>query len=97
MKTESADKPFKTIQACVNYICDTYNLSRYNAYINVSAGTYEEGGLACKTFTASGGQIVIKSADDETPATIYQKLSSQSQNTYCVRITSLQFLAVQLQ
>lgn len=86
----SADKPFKTIQACVNYICDTYNLSRYNAYINVSAGTYEEGGLECKDFTASGGQIVIKSADDETPATIYQKLSSQSENTYCVRITSLQ-------
>lgn len=58
---ESEDKPFKTIQACVNYVADNYNISRYNAYINVAAGTYPEQ-LNLGSFSRSTGQIVIQSS-----------------------------------
>ena len=39
---ESASKPFKTIQAAVNYVCDSYNVSRYTATIQIAEGTYNE-------------------------------------------------------
>ena len=39
---ESTGKPFKTIQACVDYVCENYNIGPYNMVINVSAGTYIE-------------------------------------------------------
>lgn len=37
---ESEAKPFKTIQACVNYVTDNYNVSRFVARIIISPGTY---------------------------------------------------------
>lgn len=55
----SADKPFKTIQACVNYVCDNYNLSRYNVNIHIADGTYE-GGIILPNFTSSTGAIYIR-------------------------------------
>lgn len=39
---ESEGKPFKTIQACVSYVCENYNIGPYNLIINVAAGVYAE-------------------------------------------------------
>lgn len=53
---ESAAKPFKTIQACVNYITGFYDLVRFNANVNVAAGTYNEF-LTFADYSQSGGVI----------------------------------------
>ena len=54
----SSSKPFKTIQACVNYVCDNYNLSRYNAIINVASGSYHEN-VRLPAYTSAGGSITL--------------------------------------
>ena len=55
----SADKPFKNLQTCINYVCDTYNLSRYTAYINC-ADVVLTSGIELSSYTATSGQIVIR-------------------------------------
>lgn len=55
----SAEKPFRTIQACVNYVCDTYNFSVYTAGINIAAGTYTEW-LSIPNFNTLTGQLHLR-------------------------------------
>lgn len=57
----SAEKPFKTIQACINYVCDTYNFSVYDARINISAGTYTEW-ITIPNFSTLTGQLRLRGA-----------------------------------
>lgn len=58
----SASKPFNSIQACVNYITDNYNLSTYNIYIYVKAGTtYTGPALILPEFQTNTGAIYIHS------------------------------------
>ena len=71
----SADKPFKTIQACVNYICDTYNVSRYVAVIKVAAGTYDAFNLG--DFSSTTGRIEI-SRDGDGDVLIYAETPSKA-------------------
>ena len=59
---ESSSKPFKTIQACVNYVTDNYNVSRYSVYINVAAGTYSER-LSLSSYSRTTGLIYIIGED----------------------------------
>ena len=54
---ESEGKPFKTIQAAVNYVCDNYNLSRYNANIIIADGTYETGVFELPQYSATTGTL----------------------------------------
>lgn len=77
MKTESADKPFKTIQACLNYVCDNYNLSRYSVVINLSQGTYTSGGVEntsgvinLPSYATSSGQIILQGATLDAADTV---------------------------
>ncbi len=53
-------KPWKTIQACVNYVTGTYSLNRYNVYIRVKSGTYTET-LNLPQFDTTSGYISIAS------------------------------------
>ena len=54
---ESLGKPFKTIQACVNYITDNYNFSRYIAVIRVVPGNYDR--FAVGNFQVTTGELRI--------------------------------------
>lgn len=54
---ESEGKPFKTIQAAVNYVCDNYNLSRYDANIIIADGTYETGVFELPQYSATTGTL----------------------------------------
>lgn len=54
---ESEGKPFKTIQAAVNYACDNYNLSRYDANIIIADGTYETGVFELPQYSATTGTL----------------------------------------
>lgn len=53
----SASKPFKTIQACVSYICANYNFDKYSVTINVAPGTYAR--FSVPSYTSSGGTLNI--------------------------------------
>lgn len=65
---ESEGKPFKTLQACVNYIADNYNVSRYILTIRLSEGEFSKCALPNYNVTTgrinivgkSGGATVIK-------------------------------------
>ena len=60
---ESAEKAFKTIQACVNYITDNYNVSSYYAIVNVATGYNKaEDILILKNFSRTSGGIRIQSS-----------------------------------
>lgn len=65
----TASKPFKTIQACINYATLTYAVGRYNIYIYIAQATYNEG-LTLPTFTRTSGTITLRAADDNAPPTI---------------------------
>ena len=56
---ESEGKPFKTIQACLYFICDNYNMSTYYAKVNISKNTYNED-IVLPDFNSSGGYIYIE-------------------------------------
>lgn len=74
---ESPSKPFKTIQAAVNYVTDNYNLSRYTAYINVSSGIYEEE-VVVGSFSVTTGRLYIrKNPEAESKPTIVSSLVSK--------------------
>ena len=77
---ESAAKPFKTIQAAINYITDNYNVSRYTATIILAEGTYEEN-VRLYSYTSGGGHISIfgpNFTDGNPKAVILGSLSSNS-------------------
>lgn len=56
---ESEEKPFKTIQACVNYVTDNYNVSRYVAYINVKNTVEYNELITLPDFSRTTGKIVV--------------------------------------
>lgn len=51
---ETADKPFKTIQACIDYVTSTYDFSGYTLNIMLANGTYSERMLNFKSITGGG-------------------------------------------
>lgn len=54
----SASKPFKSIQACVNYITENYNINSRTATIYVSNETYQEK-LVLPAYSRTTGKINI--------------------------------------
>ena len=57
-RVESTSKPFKTIQAAVNYVCDNYNISRYDVTIYCADVVTTEQ-LVLPTYNATDGHITI--------------------------------------
>lgn len=60
---ESADKPFLSIQAAVDYIADNYNLSNYYATIRVAANYNSTSEIVLKSYSTVGGSIIISGPD----------------------------------
>lgn len=61
--------PFKTIQAAVNYVTQTYSLGPYNVTIRIKTGTYDEY-IRLPKYTATSGTIVLTANDLSAPPTI---------------------------
>ena len=55
---ETPEKPFKTIQACVNYISTNYNINSRAVYIMVNDGTYSRFTLG--DYTRTTGLIALR-------------------------------------
>ncbi|MCM1237362.1 MAG: hypothetical protein NC489_45430 [Ruminococcus flavefaciens] len=66
---ESESKAFRTIQACVDYVTENYNMSRFTADIVVSDGTFEEA-LTLPDFTRTSGSIRIRSKSGDRSKTV---------------------------
>ena len=86
---ESASKPFKTIQKCINYISDNYNLSSYIAYVNIIDGTYEED-VRLPLYNSTTGSIQISGNSENKNAVIIRRIYSQSAVTYDIRNLTVQ-------
>ena len=56
------DKPFATLQAALNYVSDTYNLSRYNLTIRLAEGDYGDASIQLPDYTTSSGRITVQGA-----------------------------------
>lgn len=56
---ESASKPFKQIQDCVNYVANNYNIGVHRARILIADGTYNES-LTLPAFSNNGGRIQLE-------------------------------------
>lgn len=57
----SEAKPFKTIQAAINHMCENYNFGSHNVTIKIAAGTYDEL-LVLPDFTATTGGLILQPA-----------------------------------
>lgn len=86
---ESASKPFKTIQKCINYIADNYNLSSYIAYVNIADGVYEED-VSLPLYNSTTGSIQITGNSGNRNAVILRRIYSQSAVTYDIRHLTVQ-------
>lgn len=86
---ESASKPFKTIQKCINYIADNYNLSSYIAYVNIADGVYEED-VSLPLYNSATGSIQITGNSGNRNAVILRRIYSQSAVTYDIRHLTVQ-------
>lgn len=65
----TAAKPFKTIQACVDYATTTYSVGSHAVYIRVAAGTYNEN-VTLPDFARTSGGMRLVAGDDANPPVI---------------------------
>lgn len=60
---ESASKPFKSLQAAINFVADNYNLSNYDATISIAEGYSSSSKIVLKSYNTVSGIIVISGPD----------------------------------
>lgn len=75
---ESSSKPFATIQACVNYVCDNYNVSSYKAIISVAPGDYNES-LNLASYSGTTGYIILAGSGEG--------VNISADNDYAIRVS----------
>lgn len=77
------DKPFATLQAALNYVSDTYNLSRHNVTVRLAEGDYGRKTVSLPSYTASTGEIYIQGADaDDKEKTKIGRVNLNYSHTY---------------
>ena len=81
---ESMSLPFKTIQACVNWVTKRYNVNSVGATIYIAAGTYREN-VVLPDFTRTSGSITLQNYDGEFSAIIV----NPNQNVNCTTVNAI--------
>lgn len=66
----SADKPFATLQAALNYVSSTYNLYKYSCIIHVGAGDYGRASIDLPSYTTTTGTITITGPEQDNPSAV---------------------------
>lgn len=83
---ESESKPFKTVQAAVDYIADNYNLSNYDATVSVAANYNSTRDVVLKSYSTVGGSVIISGPDqDDLTKTIIGRVRLDKSCTYMLR------------
>ena len=62
---ESADKPFATLQAAINYVAANYNLNTYDATILVASGYNSDTSIELPKYSTVTGQLIIRGSNPE--------------------------------
>lgn len=57
---ESAGKPFKTLNACLQYVSANYNLNRFSVTIEVAPGDYGKANTLLPAYQTTTGSIIIQ-------------------------------------
>ena len=76
-------KPFKTIQACVNYVTGKYALGPYKVTIYIGAGTYDEN-ITLPDYSRTTGNITLIPVSDQRDVKIKSVLNSAGERGTCV-------------
>lgn len=79
----TSSKPFKTIQAAVNYACENYNVCDYTLTIHVASGTYDEL-VTLKSYDRLGG-IMRLVGSGKNSTIISNSGASHQSGLYCYR------------
>lgn len=85
---ESPSLPFKTIQACVNYVCNNFNLGPYACYIYINSGVYEEY-INLPAYTATTGNMTLRPYDIESGNRVTIR-NPDGKNNYVFKTTATQ-------
>ena len=75
-------KPFKTIQAAVNYVTGNYSLGKWRAYIHVGAGMYTEN-LALPSYSSGAGFIRLESASGSRDVVVNAAAGANGTVNWC--------------
>ena len=63
----TADKPFATLQAALNYISTTYNLYKYNCIVSIASGDYGRNTITLPSYATTTGTVIITGPDQNNP------------------------------
>lgn len=80
-------KPFKTIQACVNYVTSGFALGRYAVRIRVKSGTYSES-VALPQYDATSGAISLETYSGSRDVVINAPLGDDGFTSSCIIASS---------
>lgn len=92
---ESEEKPFKTINACISYICENFNIVNFIVTINLSEGTFNETEnkiIILQKFSCTTGRInIVGAGKDKTIVKVRNKslFLLESSNTYHIKNMTL--------
>ena len=86
----TAAKPFKTIQACVNYATGNYSVGNYHITIRVVAGTYPEN-VTLPDFSHGTGYIEIVADSGARDVIVQAQLNSVGTRGTCFTATGGQW------
>lgn len=79
-------KPFRHIQAAVDYVTQTYALGSFNVYIRVAAGTYPEN-VTLPAYDAGTGRISISPDSGARDVVVQAQPTSQNYPGFCFTAT----------
>lgn len=79
-------KPWKTIQACVNYVTNLYALNSHSIVIRVKSGTYTQA-LTLPQFDSTSGLIRIESYSGSRDVVINAPVDSGGFTSHCIGAT----------
>lgn len=80
----SAGMPFKTLQNCLNYIAENYNISTFRCTVNISSGDYTpEGNINLPSYQSTTGIILLQGDTNNYP--VLSGLSISNASVYWAR------------
>ena len=82
------EKAFKTINACIMYVCNNYNLGQYTALINIAEGDYSDPdgeAVHLRFYNANGGSMVLVGAGQDKTILPGINVSNSGSVTWWIR------------
>ena len=82
----TSQKPFKTIQACVNYVTNKYAVGPYSVVIHIGTGTYNEN-VVLPVYSRTTGNISLVTTTETRDVVIKAVLDGNNTRGTCVYVS----------